>query len=627
MTLLNAAPDLSLLVTTQTPLKVAAEHVFRLEALAVPPGPLPAAQAKAYGAVALFVDRAQAIDAHFQLTDANAPAVISLCRSLDGLALAIELAAARAPTLGVRGLADAMLDRLQLLTRNRNREAPQRQRTLRAALEWSVGLLSPAEEAVFRRLAVVAGSASLDLVLRIAADSDSRCAIDKWSVLDALDALVDRSLVVVQGGDGIEPPRYRLLESPRAFALARLIAAGEHDAVRARHARALGEQFDTAWDDLFAGTVGSDAWRARLAPDFDNAREALAWADGHGVAATALMIASTLVTALPFGLKPERRSLTDLCERQFDKPAPDHLRARPFLLWARAVPDRGRRERYCRIAQTMLERARDRSRRVGDQQLLYLGLTVAAHAAVWRRDRDAAQAAVLEMKALEDSGWSAHCLACGASAYSNVATLFGDAKVQLEAGRRWLALTLAAGGSGFVQRVSLIDWEIAAGETAQAVANGRTLVAELASGRDECNLAYARLNLCSALLAQGDHAQAQGVALAGWPQAARFEMQAYWADYLALLAALDGRLREAARLAGYSTARYGRNDDRRAPNEVAAWDQACALARTALSAREFDDLYGEGAALGDADVAALAFGAEVARGVHCWPERRRRYRG
>ena len=144
--LIDSAPDLKLVVTSQVPLGVAAERVLRLAVLDVPPPGASVEQARASGAVALFVDRAQAAGARFALTDANVSAVVALCRSLDGLALAIELAAARTPILGIHGLACSMGDRLQLLTRNRNHEAPARQRTLRAALEWRHGFLDGAAQ-------------------------------------------------------------------------------------------------------------------------------------------------------------------------------------------------------------------------------------------------------------------------------------------------------------------------------------------------------------------------------------------------------------------------------------------------------------------------------------------------
>ena len=258
----EAAPGVRLVVTSQAPLRLAAERVFRVGPLAVPEGALPASQALEFGAVALFADRAQAVDRRFRVTDANAPAVIETCRALDGLPLAIELAAARAPMLGIERLRSSLQHRFELLTGGRNRAAPARQRTLRAALEWSHDLLPERERRAFRRLGVMAGSASLELVQQVVADAGDPGDLDRWAVLDALDALIDRSMVAVLGDAA---PRYRLLESPRAYALERLEQAGEREALQRRHALAVAAMLDAAYDESFSGrsapTTGCAAWR------------------------------------------------------------------------------------------------------------------------------------------------------------------------------------------------------------------------------------------------------------------------------------------------------------------------------------------------------------------------------
>jgi predicted ATPase/DNA-binding winged helix-turn-helix (wHTH) protein len=235
----EAAPGLRLLITSQAPLKLAAERVFRIAPLAVPASAVPAQQALQFGAVALFAERAQAVDQRFAMTDATAPAVIEACRALDGLPLAIELAAARAPTLGMPRLLASMHERLQLLTASRNRAAPARQQTLRSAVDWSHGLLQAREQQVFRRLGVMAGSASLGFIQQVLVDADDG-SFDVWAVFDALDTLVDRSLVAVLASGDAGEPRYRLLETPRAYALERLRAAGEVPALQRRHALAGG---------------------------------------------------------------------------------------------------------------------------------------------------------------------------------------------------------------------------------------------------------------------------------------------------------------------------------------------------------------------------------------------------
>ena len=195
--LLDHCPQVRLLVTSQAPLKLAHERLYRLGALALSEAsdtPPSSTDALRHGAVALFVERAQAADRHFRLDEGNVAAVVEVCRQLDGMALALELAAARVPLLGVVRLQTALADRLRVLTSG-HRGAPARQQTLRAALEWSLGLHNPVEHQVFCRLGVLAGGFTLELAQQVAIDPDGG-PLDEWAVLEALGALADRSLAL-----------------------------------------------------------------------------------------------------------------------------------------------------------------------------------------------------------------------------------------------------------------------------------------------------------------------------------------------------------------------------------------------------------------------------------------------
>lgn len=172
--MLDAAPGLRVLVTSQAPLHIEAEHVFRLTPLDVPALGASLADAAGSGAVALFVDQARALDRHFELGPANLGLVIELCRRLEGLPLAIRLAAARLPLLGLAAVASRLNDRLQLLAAH-SREAPTRQQTLLAALDWSCSLLGPQEQTLFRRLGVFVGGFSLGLAVGQATASLCPC--------------------------------------------------------------------------------------------------------------------------------------------------------------------------------------------------------------------------------------------------------------------------------------------------------------------------------------------------------------------------------------------------------------------------------------------------------------------
>jgi len=260
------APQLHLAATSQMPLAVPRERVLRLDPLAMP---LDSDTLDLHhGAVALFVERATAADHRFSAGAASLPLLREICRQLDGMPLALEMAAARLPTLGLQGLRDALHSRFALLTKG-HRSAAARHRTLHAALDWSHGLLSAEERRLFRALGVFAGGFTLELAVAVVAGPQG----DRWAVVDGLSTLVDRSLVAT---DGQDPPRYHLLETMRAYALEQLAAAGEEQALRRRHAQGLLQLLGMA-----EGADSSDSQRAVGGAEHDNAREALAWALQH----------------------------------------------------------------------------------------------------------------------------------------------------------------------------------------------------------------------------------------------------------------------------------------------------------------------------------------------------------
>jgi predicted ATPase/DNA-binding winged helix-turn-helix (wHTH) protein len=268
--LLTALPHLVLLVTSQIALALGAERVLRIEPLAIEAGVLD------NGALALLADRIVAADPRVRLDAASWPLLQEICRQLDGLPLALEMAAARVPLLGLKGVRDKLAHRFALLTTGRRQAAP-RQRTLHAALDWSFGLLDERERHLFAALGVFAGGFTLDLcVAVVAAEGDAA----RWDTIDRLAVLADHSLVAVGNED---PPRYRLLETMRAYALEQLAAGGQEAAVRQRHANALIE--------LFAQHAADDAGRALCLPEIDNVREALVWAQAQAPALAAALAA------------------------------------------------------------------------------------------------------------------------------------------------------------------------------------------------------------------------------------------------------------------------------------------------------------------------------------------------
>jgi predicted ATPase len=286
--LLRGAPGVRILATSREPMRAEGERVLRLSPLAVPAasGGLTAAQAMTYPAVQLFVERATESLDTFELTEADTPVIADICRRLDGIALAIELAAGRVDAFGVRGLAALLDDRFRVLTRGRRTALPRHQ-TLSATLDWSYEFLSESERVVLRRLAVFAGGFTLDAAQAIAGPAD----MDAGQVDDSVANLVAKSLISADVGDAVV--HYRLLETTRAYGLAKLKEAGELASLVRRHAeyfRDLFEHAETEWE-----TRPATEWLTAYGRQLDNVRTALDWAfsaDGDTALGTALTIAA-----------------------------------------------------------------------------------------------------------------------------------------------------------------------------------------------------------------------------------------------------------------------------------------------------------------------------------------------
>ena len=294
--LLKSAPGLRVLATSQEPLRLDGEQQYRLNPLAVP-ADAATPDAREFGALALLVDRVRASQAGYALSDHDLPLAIDLCRRLDGLPLAIELAAARVPLLGLRTVHDRLDERFRLLTAG-SRTALRRHQTLRAAIAWSHGLLDDPQRATFMRLGVFSGGFTMDLAQALCADAQ----LDDWAVLDQVAALVEKSLVVLDVGGSRQ--RYRLLESARAYALEQLAESGLTQAVRRRHARTLLDFLRRVDDANMNGELRTDEYAARVLPELDNLRTAQAWAAGaEGDRATAIGLAAHVSPLIDYSLE------------------------------------------------------------------------------------------------------------------------------------------------------------------------------------------------------------------------------------------------------------------------------------------------------------------------------------
>ncbi|QFG22564.1 BTAD domain-containing putative transcriptional regulator [Actinomadura sp. WMMB 499] len=283
--LLRAAPEVRILATSQEPLGLAGESAWPVPPLRSPRSPADGGPAalRTFSAVRLFEARAAAAVPGFAIDAANARAVAAICRRLDGVPLALELAATRLRALDVHDLAERLDDRFRLLSSG-HRGAPARQRTLRAMIDWSWELLSEPERVVLRRLAVHAEGCALDAAEEVCAGGG----VAPADVLDLLARLVDRSMVVRDAGG----TRYRLLESVAAYALERLEEAGDAERVRLRHAAfytALAERAEP----LLHGR-DQQRWLQRLDAEHGNLRGALEGAVRRGDGGSALRLVNAL---------------------------------------------------------------------------------------------------------------------------------------------------------------------------------------------------------------------------------------------------------------------------------------------------------------------------------------------
>jgi len=273
MALLGGAPGLTVLATSREPIGVTGEATWRVPSLSV-----------ADAAVELFADRARLAQAGFTITSDNAATVAKICGRLDGMPLAIELAAARVRALSLAEILEGLHDRFRLLTGGA-RTAVRRQQTLRASVDWSHALLSEQEQVLFRRLAVFLAGFDLDAAQAVAGGGD----VERYQVLDQLTLLVDKSLIVAENSSG--RTRYRLLETVRQYALEKLAESGEADAVRVRH-----RDHYTATAALLDAPARTDYERRvqQAEEDMDNLQAAFVWSLESGDVGRALELATSL---------------------------------------------------------------------------------------------------------------------------------------------------------------------------------------------------------------------------------------------------------------------------------------------------------------------------------------------
>ncbi len=592
-TLLATAPNLHVLATSQEPLNLAEEHVLRLPLLALPPSQ-DLDNAQRYGAVALFVARAAAADRRFVFDASNREAVVEICARLDGLPLAIELAAARVPALGVAGLRARLDERLRLLTGGR-RDAATRQQTLRASLEWSLALLTEEERSVFCSLGVFAGGFTIEL----AQDMASNAAIDRWAVLDLLASLVDKSLVVV---DAADPPRYALLESARALAIELLQTSGQWPAKRAAHALAMAALLHHV-DRLFYTSNDYSPAQTRLLREIENLRAALAWCDECGDALMAVrLLGPSCRLWNRCGLAGEASSRFAALAPLIDPSVPANDAA---LFWLGMVVVAPESPPAAVVAATTY--AVKAFRALGDQPheaYAWCWRAIVAgqrgNLAQARKDADAAAA-------LEQADWPPLLRAMILLTDCSVHTRAGNTARARAVREAALMLVRASGDHPNIQfnLRKLADADLAAGDFDALMRSSEALIAD---ARDHGPPWAARLGegyRSVALLADGrldEAAKAAYVALPAWRAAG---WTGWLIDHLAWLAAARSQAPLAAQLLGCADAQHARVGRERRASEQRAVSTALRLIEAVLPSHELEHWRRAGREL-DEDAVLLA---------------------
>lgn len=584
------------LVTSQAPLGIAGETVYRLMPLSVPDAEVPYEAAARYPALALFAQRAAAADRRFVLGAANTALVAAICRRLDGNPLALELAAARVPSIGVGALLERLDDRFRLLKLS-GRAADPRHGALQAAFEWSYGLLTAAEQRVFNRLGAFAGSFSLETASRCVADSVT----DAAEAIDLIGRLVDRSLVTALP---VDPPRYALLETARYFAHDRLAASGELDMARGRMATATLQMLDAAYTEYWS--LDEAIWLQRYGAELENVRAAIDWAAERDHALGVALYGSAWPLFVEMELFAEARARFDQTVRLLTDNLP---RARLGRFWeAVATYDSTRqcdRARYAaELAATMHgETHHGRSRYYA---LLQLALN-------WRADNDAARAAFLEARALEDATWPARLLTYGALTEGALLLSAGQFVEARAAYQRAVHLALTVSErQALAATVSIVELDLACGDTAAALQLGRPLSLSLRRYGRHATRFDLLAALCGALLLAGEIEEARATGAELYELSIRLDPSKLYSvlDAMAYLACVDGRYEAAAAIAvAADRAHEAHGQERRRPTEDRMRGAAIALLDQHLGPAWRTT--GNGRPVDEAGACALALGLRV----------------
>jgi predicted ATPase/DNA-binding winged helix-turn-helix (wHTH) protein len=600
LALTTHAPELHVLTTSQKLLNVPGETVFKLGPLSTPADD-DVEELERSGAVRLFVERARAVQQNFALSPVNAESVAEICRRLDGMPLAIELAAARVRLFGVSGLRERLDQRFKLLTGGSRAAAPRHQALL-ATIDWSQTLLSEHERAVLRRLSVCVGGFGLEIAQRVGVGQSE----DAWTVIDALSALVDGSLVQVDASD---VPRYRLLESTRAYALEQLTQAGEMDATLRRHAGAVRDLFVDTEEQRFGerGSLTMAGYMQTLSPELDNLRVAFDWSVGQGndiETAIALVGASSMLFRW-LGLSQEGLDRLLALRSQAENIADRHRQA---MFWS-SVQDLGDVGRL--PTPELLEaqrRATAAYRASGERRRLVRSLYGFGWVLAILDRHEEAMHVLEEMKQLEratDPPWLRALRLNLAGVGFLVAGEFEAAVAVHQEQRRLLMHAAGEEISLIICQNNLCAALNCLGRFEEVIAIAESSV-QCASGHSLGTLVYMMFQLLHAHLSLGRLDDAELTMRRAMPAWRRDAMVFFGANHLVMLLAEQGRLADAARIDGASTAHVQRTGSRPSPVRTLARRRTLELFEAArLDPADLARWRREGETLDESGIAAL----------------------
>ncbi|HTL50930.1 MAG TPA: winged helix-turn-helix domain-containing protein [Steroidobacteraceae bacterium] len=596
--LLQTAPEPTILATSREPLRIAGEQLYRLQALSLPGASADFEDIRHSESVLLFVDRAQHMQHDFTLTPEAAPTVAQLCVRLDGIPMALELAAALASTSSIEDIDAGLQFRFDLLTQG-SRTALPRQQTLRATLDWSFDLLSDEERQVLRRACVFTGGFTEDAAASVVCDET----LHSSRVNDLLRRLATRSLSLAQAGEG--EIRYRLLETTRAYGQEKLDAAGETVATRQRHAEHFRRALETAEDAWLR--LSDSEWRARHLPDVDNVRAALDWSLGRKGDAT-LAIALAGASGPMWGglsLYGEGIERLEAASARLPAAATRCEQARLWLwfgfLLEASAPSR---------AIAAFRRSLDLYGTLGNARGIAQAATWLSHALTIVGQYEAsASALATALPALERARLPklrAFHLANTGFLKTQTNHLAEAQTLYLESSALYRDVGSAVGAAASLHNVANVSWAL--GDTAVAESAFREVVAlhRNSGHRGKEPLGFSLGNLAGVLTERGKLAEALETAREALPLLHGAESAWLLIDHLALRAALAGKLQTAVTIAGFADAAHVAKSATRQVNEARVRERVDALARDHFDAATLARHLEHGGGISAAEACRLA---------------------